>query len=94
MVNMNKDLFAEKAGTYEKNKNRVDNVQNIAIADLDSEDGSFHGEAAGVFHKGFDREAISGAARSAGFNDVAVTSASVVHKENRDYPAFLLSGRC
>jgi cyclopropane fatty-acyl-phospholipid synthase-like methyltransferase len=63
----------------------------IAIADLDKEDGSFHEEDTGVFHLGFEHESIARSARDAGFRDVEVTSASVVHKPERDFPVFLLS---
>jgi len=66
----------------------------IALADLDSEDGSFHSEDTGVFHKGFDRAEIGRIAEGAGFGEVAVVSASVVRKPQRDYPVFLLTGRC
>ncbi|MGY0216510.1 class I SAM-dependent DNA methyltransferase [Endozoicomonadaceae bacterium StTr2] len=65
----------------------------IAIADLDTEDGSFHIEETGVYHTGFEREAIKNIARSAGFADIEVSSASVVHKPTGDYPVFLLTGR-
>ncbi|MEZ5571516.1 MAG: class I SAM-dependent methyltransferase [Halioglobus sp.] len=65
----------------------------IAISDLDSEDGSFHTEDTGVYHFGFDREAIARAARQACFRDVKVVDASIVHKPNRDYPVFLLTAR-
>lgn len=66
----------------------------IALADLDAEDGSFHSEDTGVFHNGFDRAAIRRIAEEAGFGEVAVVSASVVRKPQRDYPVFLLTGRC
>ena len=66
----------------------------IALADLDAEDGSFHSEDTGVFHNGFDRAAISRIAEDAGFGEVTVVSASVVQKPQRDYPVFLLTGRC
>ena len=66
----------------------------IALADLDAEDGSFHSEDTGVFHNGFDRASISRIAEEAGFGEVAVVSASVVRKPQRDYPVFLLTGRC
>lgn len=66
----------------------------IALADLDSEDGSFHSEDTGVFHNGFDRAEIARIAEEAGFAEVAVVSASVIPKPQRDYPVFLLTGRC
>ena len=63
----------------------------IGIADLDTENGSFHSEDTGVQHHGFDRSEIAHAAAGAGFRDVAVASASVVSKPQGDYPVFLLS---
>lgn len=65
----------------------------IALADLDREDGSFHSDDSGVFHHGFDRAAIAALAAAAGFDEVAVRSASVVRKPQRDYPVFLLTAR-
>jgi hypothetical protein len=65
----------------------------IAIADLDREDGSFHSEDTGVFHRGFDRDALVGLAADAGFSNVTVTTASVIHKAGVDYPVFLLTAR-
>ena len=65
----------------------------IAIADLDQEDGSFHIEDTGVYHHGFDREAIKKAATDAGFTEVHVTSASVVQKPHGNYPVFLLTAK-
>lgn len=64
----------------------------VAIADLDVEDGSFHTEDTGVFHLGFDRDAILEVALAAGFRNVDVGSASVVHKPQGDFPVFLLTG--
>ena len=65
----------------------------LCVADLDAEDGSFHSEDTGVFHNGFEREAIAALAAAAGFADVAVRAASVVRKPQRDYPVFLLTAR-
>jgi cyclopropane fatty-acyl-phospholipid synthase-like methyltransferase len=64
----------------------------IALADLDTEDGSFHTEDTGVHHHGFDREHLAGIARAAGFDDVATTTASVLRKSQGEYPVFLLTG--
>lgn len=63
----------------------------IAISDLDSEDGSFHTEDTGVHHHGFDREKFAEAARSAGFKDVTVATASIMHKPQGAFPVFLLT---
>ena len=62
----------------------------IAIADLDAEDGSFHGAEADV-HRGFDRAALAALARDAGFRDVRFTTAYVMRKGGRDFPIFLLT---
>lgn len=63
----------------------------IALADLDQEDGSFHEEDTGVFHAGFEREALAAQARAAGFHEVRMSDASVVNKPQGDYPVFLLT---
>lgn len=63
----------------------------VALADLDSEDGSFHGKGAqGVFHLGFDREVLSGIFQDKGFKEIYFETAHVVKKE-KDYPVFLLT---
>ena len=63
----------------------------IAIADLDTEDGSFHTEDTGVFHTGFDRNALRDIVRAAGFKNVAVQFANVVEKPYGNYSVFLLT---
>jgi ubiquinone/menaquinone biosynthesis C-methylase UbiE len=67
----------------------------IALADLDTEDGSFHtAEAEGVHHLGFDRAALAELARAAGFEDVATRTATVIEEDGEGrYPVFLLTGR-
>lgn len=62
----------------------------IALADLDSEDGSFHGEDTGVHHFGFDREEIVAKARLAGFRNVTIIDVSTVQNPRGNYPVFLL----
>ena len=63
----------------------------IAISDLDLEDGSFHTEETGVYHFGFDRDEFAKAATAAGFLMAQVSTASVVHKPQGDFPVFLLT---
>ncbi len=63
----------------------------IAIADLDSEDGSFHSENTGVHHHGFDREALQLIAENAGFKDVKFDLASTIDKPHRTFTVFLLT---
>ena len=67
----------------------------VCIADLDQEDGSFHGPRADV-HKGFDRAAFVKKMSQAGFRNVRVTTAAEVTKATTDgtrvYPVFLAIG--
>lgn len=64
----------------------------VALADLDQEDGTFHPPGAeGVFHAGFDRGALRGHLEAAGFVDVAFVDACVVVRDGRPYPIFLVT---
>jgi 2-polyprenyl-3-methyl-5-hydroxy-6-metoxy-1,4-benzoquinol methylase len=64
----------------------------IALADLDSEDGTFHpAETEGVFHHGFDRDEFQSILESKGFRDVNFVTAHTVNKEGRSYPIFLVT---
>jgi tRNA (cmo5U34)-methyltransferase len=65
----------------------------VALADLDKEDGSFHGEASDVFHLGFDRHEIKTLLADAGFVDLEDTTAYEVRRNGRDYPVFLITAR-
>lgn len=67
----------------------------IALADLDAEDGRFHGDVAGVAHHGFDRDTFRGWLTDAGFSDVNFSTAFTAHREHEDgstgdYPIFLV----
>ena len=68
----------------------------LCLADLDREDGSFHGPDVDVHH-GFDRAELARRASNADFEDIAFDTVFVVTKEQpaglRDYPVFLLSAR-
>jgi ubiquinone/menaquinone biosynthesis C-methylase UbiE len=69
----------------------------IAFADLDTEDGAFHGDNTGVFHLGFDRGELHRLLREAGFTEVHDITATVVRKEVegqvREFPIFLITAR-
>jgi cyclopropane fatty-acyl-phospholipid synthase-like methyltransferase len=65
----------------------------LAISDLDKEDGSFHTDDSGAYHFGFEREVMIQAAKQAGFREIAVVDASVVHKPHGQYPLFLLTAK-
>jgi ubiquinone/menaquinone biosynthesis C-methylase UbiE len=67
----------------------------LAVADLDTEDGSFHGDNTGVRHLGFDRISLGGILRSAGFSSIRDTTAATMVREvagggSRSFPVFLL----
>jgi ubiquinone/menaquinone biosynthesis C-methylase UbiE len=68
----------------------------LCIADLDQEDGSFHGSHVDVHH-GFERSALAARAVRAGFNDIAFSTVFEIVKETeagaRAYPVFLMLAR-
>lgn len=64
----------------------------IAIADLDSEDGSFHSDNAGVFHHGFERETLEKQAKEIGFKEIGFELASTINKPHREFTVFLMTG--
>ncbi len=65
----------------------------LCIADLDREDGSFHG-ASFDGHKGFDRQELAGRGRRAGFASVSFSTAHEMEKTvsgvARTFPIFLM----
>ena len=64
----------------------------VALADLDTEDGSFHPEdIEGVYHSGFDRDALQTIFEQNGFADIEFVTAHTANKEGRDYPIFLVT---
>jgi ubiquinone/menaquinone biosynthesis C-methylase UbiE len=70
----------------------------LCVADLDPEQGEFHDDNSGVFHFGFNRDALRRAFVRAGFGDVHdVTAAEVVKPTQkgglRTFRVFLMTGR-
>ena len=65
----------------------------VALADLDAEDGSFHEAGVEIHHRGFSRERIQGWLEEAGLEDIRLETAAVTRKEGRDYPVFLATAR-
>lgn len=66
----------------------------VALADLDAEDGGFHSDAKGVVHHGFARDTFGSWLRDAGFVDVQFSTAFTAHREpddgaTKEYPIFL-----
>lgn len=55
----------------------------LCVADLDKEDGSFHGHDVHVHH-GFARDALGKLARAAGFSQVSFSDADTMQKEVHD----------
>lgn len=69
----------------------------IAVADLDSEDGSFHGPDVADVHFGFDRsEIVEWFARS-GFEPISIETVHTMSRQGpqgpRNYPIFLATAR-
>jgi 2-polyprenyl-3-methyl-5-hydroxy-6-metoxy-1,4-benzoquinol methylase len=67
----------------------------LCFADLDAEDGSFHGDNTGVFHQGFDRRHLKKLLLSAGFHDVRDTTATTMIKDvegkgKKEFSVFLI----
>ncbi len=70
----------------------------LAVADLDSEDGSFHGQADDVFHHGFERGQIAEWLTNARLKWISVSDAHSMSKlsstgEVRSYGIFLAMGQ-
>lgn len=70
----------------------------LVAADLDCEDGSFHGEREDVFHHGFERNQISAWLAAAGFGWISIQDAHSLLKlsstgQPRSYGVFLAAGQ-
>ncbi len=70
----------------------------VCFSDLDSEDGSFHGDNTGVFHHGFDRTGLKRLLQAAGFHDARDTTAATMMRDTaeggkRAFPVFLILAR-
>ncbi|MEZ4446273.1 MAG: class I SAM-dependent methyltransferase [Polyangiaceae bacterium] len=64
----------------------------LALADLDTEDGTFHPpQTEGVFHTGFDRDHLGALLTDSGFVDVSFTTACEVDRDHHRYPIFLVT---
>ena len=61
----------------------------LCIADLDAEDGSFHGEGFDG-HNGFERSTLAALAEAAGFCAVRFDTVFTMEKGARRYPLFLM----
>ena len=63
----------------------------IALADLETEDGTFHSHGnEGIYHFGFDRDALRTLIETVGFKNVRFHEAFIITKEEKSYPVFLV----
>jgi len=71
----------------------------LCIADLDKEDGSFHGHDVDDVHLGFDREELANLVQKIGFTNIKISTAYRMQKEvgkegeTTTFPIFLMSAR-
>ncbi len=70
----------------------------IALADLDSEDGTFHADPTGIFHHGFERATVCRWLEESGFADASSREAYRITRPGADgvmrtYPVFLVTAR-
>jgi SAM-dependent methyltransferase len=70
----------------------------LAVADLDAEDGSFHGHGLAAAHSGFDRDRMRGMLEEAGFREIREVTAATIEKPDvrdtlRTYTVFLMTAR-
>lgn len=66
----------------------------LALADLDKEDGTFHPPGIeGVYHDGFEREELEKLMLDAGFNSIKFVTAHTVDKEGKLFPIFLVTAK-
>jgi predicted TPR repeat methyltransferase len=63
----------------------------IAIADLQSEDGTFHSDNTGVYHFGFDKNELCDVVKSCGFKNIEFENINTINKPHKDFGVFLLS---
>ena len=65
----------------------------IAIAELMTEDGSFHGKDLQIAHRGFDPEKLAAGLQKRGVGSTSYEEVFLIERENGIYPVFLLIGK-
>ena len=63
----------------------------IAIADLETEDGTFHSDNTGVFHFGFNKDELISIVKNSGFKNIKFENINTINKPQRDFGVFLLT---
>ncbi len=74
-------------------KNNLNENGFIAIADLVSEDGTFHSDNEGVHHFGFDERELGNIVKSCGFKNLEFQHIYTINKPHKDFDIFLLTAR-
>jgi len=75
---------------FEKFYNILKDDGFVALADLESEDGTFHSEDTGVCHFGFDKDEFANLAREVGFVDIEIERVSIIKKPHQEFGVFLM----
>ena len=63
----------------------------LAVADLEAEDGSFHGDNDGIAHFGFDPDVLHGQMVQCGFSRGQAQTIYTIGRNDHQYPVFLLT---
>jgi ubiquinone/menaquinone biosynthesis C-methylase UbiE len=69
----------------------------LALADLESEDGTFHDDPTGIAHHGFDPQVLIAMLERLGFAALTARTVHMIRKQHGDdertYPVFLITGQ-
>ena len=63
----------------------------LCIADLEKEDGSFHGAQVTDVHHGFDQDVLQSKVAVAGFQKISFSRVYTIHMQGKGFPLFLLT---
>lgn len=61
----------------------------VALADLETEDGTFHEDPTGVFHHGFSSQQLTDLLTAAGFRSIVIRRVTEIAKGERSFPVLL-----
>jgi ubiquinone/menaquinone biosynthesis C-methylase UbiE len=65
----------------------------IALADLESENGSFHDDPTGIFHHGFSGKELTEILEKAGYASIAIHSITNIVKGDKTFPVLLATAQ-
>lgn len=87
----------DTAGLFRKLFAALNPGGQVALADLEPDDGLFHADNTGVFHFGFERSALQELLRQAGFEDIETGRAAEITRDTvrceRTFGIFLVTAR-